>query len=322
LSDQSRLAAFLVLLTTGTALTETAFGRGAQPVILQIDVENYVQYRGDVQDPLKFAQNPSPTTAPAIAFMQNVQVGDIMAVNGKPAKGLWQNRFVIMPFRLNPAPGQPVADLDSTGLLHCQWEILAPDGSYVGSLMDGGTGSNHALMGGVGAFANVTGVKAMEILVPARVASFSEDPSMRRINGGGKIRATFYIYPAARPRVQMTANGPAVFHGDFSLVTPANPAHPGETLILRATGLGPVKPDLTPPGTELFTADPLQEVNSPVDVAVNGSEVPAINKVGWPRETDVYRVDFQMPADVGSGTATIHLTAAWIPGPTVTIPVK
>jgi hypothetical protein len=59
-----------------------------------------------------------------------------------------------------------------------------------------------------------------------------------------------------------------------------------------------------------------------VDVVVNGTEVLAINKIGWPGETDDYRVDFQLPSDVTSGAAAIQLTAAWIPGPTVTIAVE
>lgn len=304
------------------AWPRAALAQAASPVILTIDVENYVQYRGDDPDPSKLATNPNPTTAPTITFLQNVQVGDIVAVNGKPTKGLWQNRFVIMPFRPNPTPGQPIADLASSGVVHCVWEILAPDGTYIGALMDGGTGNNHPLMGGVGAFLNVTGLSVTQTLVPARVASMSEDPSMRRVNGGGKVRTVFYIYPAERPTVQITANGPAIFHNDFSLVTPANPAHSGETLIVRATGLGPVGPDLTPPGVQAFTANTLQVVNSPVDVVVNGEDVPATNKIGWPGETDVYRVDFQMPSDVSSGMATIQLTAAWTPGPAVTIAVK
>jgi uncharacterized protein (TIGR03437 family) len=309
---------FWVVLTTPLVIAQTA----QEPVVLTIDVENYVQYRGDIADPTKFATAPNPTTAPAITFMQNVQMGDIVAVNGKPAKGLWQNRFVIMPFRANPAPGQPIADLDTSGVLHCVWEILGPDGTYVGTIMDGGTGNNHGLMGGLGAFAGVTGVKLMEVLAPSRAASMSEDPSKRRVNGGGgKVRATFYIYPPSRPTVQMMASGPAIAHMDYSLVTAASPARPGELLIIAATGLGPVKPGIQPPGAVPFSGAPYQEVNSPVTVTFNGTDLSVINKIGWPGQKDLYWIDFQVPTDASSGTATLQLTAAWIPGPVVSIPV-
>jgi uncharacterized protein (TIGR03437 family) len=309
---------FLAVLTVPVVVAQAM----QEPIILTVDVENYVQYRGDVFDTTRIAKDPNPTTAPVIAFLEDVQAGDIVAVNGKPAKGLWQNRFVIMPFRVNPTPGQPIGDLDSSGVVHCVWEILASDGTYIGTLTDGGTGNNHALMGGLGAFVGVTGVKISEILVPSRAASTSEDPSKRRINGsGGKVRATFYIYPAFRPAVQITASGPAVFHMDFSPVTTANPARPGEILILGATGLGPVKPNLEPPGAVPFSGPPYQEVNSPITVVFNNKELPVVNKIGWPGQKSLYRVDFQVPSDAGSGTATLQLTAAWIPGPVVTIPV-
>jgi len=76
-----------------------------EPVVLTIDVENYVQYRGDVLDPAKAAKDPNPTTGVVNTFLPNFMVGDIVAVNGKPAKGLWQNTLTIMPFRANPSPG-------------------------------------------------------------------------------------------------------------------------------------------------------------------------------------------------------------------------
>ena len=82
-----------------------------------------------------------------------------------------------------------------------------------------------------------------------------------------------------------------------------------------------MKPDLAPPGAIRFSADPLQEVNSPVKVILNDKEAPVINKVGWPGETDVYRVDFQVPSDAALGPATLQLAAAWIPGPVVIFPV-
>jgi hypothetical protein len=293
------------------------------PVVLTIDVENYVQYRGDIFDLTKIAKDPNPTTGVVSAFLPNIVVGDIVAVNGKPAKGLWQQVATIMPFRANPAAGQPIADMDSGGTFQCTWEILGPDGSYIGTLVDGNGGSHgHAVRGGLGAFINATGThQGGTNPVPSRGASFSEDPSKRRLNGGGKLRSVFYLYPAGRPTVQMTVSGPAVAHLDYSPVTTANPARPGESLIIAATGLGPVKPELLPPGTVAFSSAPYQDVNAPVTATVNGQELPAIRSIGWPGQKDLYWINFQLPSDVAAGAATLQLTTAWIPGPTATIPV-
>ena len=38
-----------------------AFGQGLQPTILTIDVENVVEYQGDISDPTKFGTNPGIT---------------------------------------------------------------------------------------------------------------------------------------------------------------------------------------------------------------------------------------------------------------------
>jgi uncharacterized protein (TIGR03437 family) len=57
------------------------------------------------------------------------------------------------------------------------------------------------------------------------------------------------------------AGSPAVFHADFSPVTPARPARAGETLIVMATGLGPTRPGMNP-GTP-FPENPLLEMKFP-----------------------------------------------------------
>lgn len=120
----------------------------------------------------------------------------------------------------------------------------------------------------------------------------------------------------------MDPQGPVVLHSqDFSLVTAAKPARAGEILIVRAKGFGSTTPDLLPPGTRLFPANPPDPVIAPVYVLVNGKETEAINAIGWPNTYDFYRVDFRVPA-TRAGMATIQLVLAWIPGPEVKIPVQ
>jgi len=124
-----------------------------------------------------------------------------------------------------------------------------------------------------------------------------------------------------RPEIVVTASGPAVFHGaDFSPVSVGKPAKAGEVLIVMASGLGPTRPGVDP--GQPFPQNPLQVVNSPVDVTVNGQLTAPINAIGWPTLVDVYRVDFQVPGGITSGTAKIQLTAAWISGAPVSIPIQ
>jgi uncharacterized protein (TIGR03437 family) len=148
----------------------------------------------------------------------------------------------------------------------------------------------------------------------------AEDPANRRINGGGTIRFFLHVIPLTTPQIATTAGGPAVFHADFSPVTPAKPAKGGEVLIVKATGLGPTRPGVDP--GQPFPIDALQEVNSPVDLTVNGQAAGVINAIGWPGLLDTYRLDFRMPPDTATGTATIQVSAAWIAGTPVSIAVQ
>jgi uncharacterized protein (TIGR03437 family) len=132
-----------------------------------------------------------------------------------------------------------------------------------------------------------------------------------------------YLIPMSRPEIQATATGPAVYHAaDFSPVTATSPARGGEILIAGARNLGSTRPELLPPGSRPFKADPIEVVNSPVEVTVNGKEAEVINRVGWPGTYDLYRVDFRVPSGLPPGKATVQLTAAWIPGTPVEIPVQ
>jgi len=309
----------LAVLTSPVILAQAP----EDPVVLTIDIENAVIYRATVFDVSRIARDPGLTTSVNQAFVDAINIGDIVSINGKPAKGLWSSTVYATPYRSAPQPGQPIADFDLAGTNFCTWQIYGTDGTFLGMIRDSGAGQGHTVVGGLAGFFGAIGShQGGSTTLPIRPATIAEDPANRRNLGGGKLSMIFYLYPRVRPAVQTTASGPAVFHADFSPVTVANPARPGEILILGATGLGPVKPNLIPPGAIRFSDSPLQEVNAPITVVFDGKELPTINKVGWPGQTNLYRVDFQVPADALSGTATLQLIATWIPGPAVSIPVS
>jgi uncharacterized protein (TIGR03437 family) len=152
----------------------------------------------------------------------------------------------------------------------------------------------------------------------------AEDPAYRRVNGGGKHREIIHLIPMTWPEVMASPTGPTVFRGDdFSPVSAEKPARAGERLIMSVSGLGPVKPTLDP-GKPFppFQEGKLHEVNSPVEVKVNGREAQVVNKIGWPTLYNVYRVDFLVPEGTAAGMASVGLSVAWINGPEVKIPVR
>ncbi|MEK7405298.1 MAG: hypothetical protein AAB225_09330 [Acidobacteriota bacterium] len=314
--------AYVLAACAATLAAQTA----EQPVVLVIELENDVLYRGNVSDVNLLAKDPKPTTSANQAFLESVAIADVRAINGKPVKGLRSYRVRALPFRVNPTPGQPIADFDGGGLFMSMWHILLSDGTYVGSIYAQGAppSPDSVIVGGTGAFFGVTGVVGSMEITPQRGASMSEDPANRRIHGGGRSRTTFYLYPKSRPEVQVTPSGPAVFHADdFSLVTAAKPARSGEWLILSAAGLGPTSPSIDP-GKPFppYVEGKVHLVTSPLEVTVGGNAAELRNAIGWPGQANVYRVDFRVPEGTAAGVANLGLSVAWINGPEVKIPVR
>jgi hypothetical protein len=317
--------------------------RGQAPAaILNVELQNVVEYQVDSSDTSKFGTNPNivpgSITVNGCLGKGVVGIGDIVSVNGLPAKGTYTTRGVTICLNPTPVPGQPLADIMANTIRFETYEILQSDGTPVGTVMTNGLNAsapsppgppagalNFAIVGGTGAFLGARGqagkVQGLAGNVPIRTASVVEDPANRRQNGGGHVVFTLYIIPMSQPAIATIAGGPAVTHSnDFSLVSASKPAVAGEILSLFATSLGPTLPGVNP--GQPFPSTPLAAVNSPIDVTVNGKSAEVLGAVGYPGAVDGYQVNFRVPADTGTGTATIQISSAWIPGAPVSITVK
>ena len=313
----------------------------APPVILQIDLTNSVLYTQDTSDISKYATEPNVTslTANPRNFHRVAGIADIVAVNGQPMKGTHANAAAVMMLRTAPTPGQAIADTFRQVMSVFTFEILKSDGTSIGTIVASGlfagdappgsptaaAGGNFVVTGGTGAFLGARGQLSVAAAPPGVVtqwfASITEDPANRRRNGGGTVRWIAHVIPMARPEVTMLPSGPAITHSsDFSLVTASKPGTQGEILSLFATGLGPVTPRVDP--GQPFPSSPLAVVNSPVEVTVNGKAAEVIGSAGYPGAVDAYQVNFRVPPDTGRGPASIQVTAAWISGAPVSIPVQ
>ena len=261
-----------------------------------------------------------------------------MAVNGQRAMGTFTRHN--QQLGLNPAPNasQAIADTVRNGVTGDTFEILKSDGTPIGTILTHGftagspplgaplsiTQSNFAIVGGTGAFLGARGQLGQAVTpqtIAARAASITEDPANRRRNGGGRVRFVLQVIPMSVPQIMSTTNGPAVTHcADFTLVTAAKPAAAGENLCLFATGLGPTRPGVDP--GQPFPSSPLALVNSPVQVTVNGNNAQVIGAAGYPGAVDGYQVNFQVPSGTTKGPGSVQVSAAWIAGPSVNIPIQ
>lgn len=177
---------------------------------LRIDIGNYVPYNYDFFDPARFASLDVRTSAPpAVPFGQILIIGDIVALNGAPAKGVWvlraTNLFLTTDINVTP-PGYPpagrlaIADVARSHIQDLIWEILEPDCAPIGTIMASGfargvpppgapaeqTFDNLTITGGTGAFIGARGQGGLIDVGHPRQASVAEAPANRRSLGGAK----------------------------------------------------------------------------------------------------------------------------------------
>jgi len=309
------------------------------PVVLNVDVENVVQYVDDSTDFTKLATVPTATTGGApLNFRKFIIIGDIVAVNGTTAKGTLVESARAITMRPSPTPGQAIADVNRNNQNEVTFEIMGPDGATIGTIFGSGLGNgpappgvpqaitqgNNAIIAGTGAFLGIRGVfgqnTAAAGAITQRVASMTEDPANRRVIGGNSQKYVLSILPITRPEIVVNSGLPAVFHTDFTPVTTDKPAKGGEVLILFASGLGATRPGVDP--GQPFPSDKPQTVNSPVQVLVNGTANDALYAGGYPGAPDIYQVNFRVPDGTANTQASIQLSVAWIPGSAVKIPIQ
>ena len=125
---------------------------------------------------------------------------------------------------------------------------------------------------------------------------------------------------ATGPEIAIASGAPAVTHSDFTLVTTSKPATGGEILSIFAAGLGPTDPSVYP--GQPFPSSPAAQVNSPVDVTVNGKPPEVLAAAGYPGAVDGYQINSRVPPDTARGVAVIQLSAAWVAARALNIEVQ
>ena len=339
------LVSFMVLAST------PGYSQPPAPTILRINAESYLRYVYDGSPSEIWALQPvlvplpprRPTDQPEGQFWSTIGLGDVSLVNGTAVKGTVseQSTFFLTQAEF-PRTATSAAPFNRDGLVTFTVEIADDSDRSIGSLIATGLVGgrppagitatrpqgwappiwNMAIIGGTGAFVGARGQlvsHTSQAVMQYTSVQTMTTPSVRRRISSSRLRLSAYIIPETRPEVARSDGVPAVYHEDFSPVSAANPARPGEILILQATGLGPTDPGVDP--GQRFPIDPLLEVLAPVSVLANGQSAEVRNKVGWPGPTDRYRIDVRMPAGV-SRSATLQIEAAWIPGGAVVIPVQ
>jgi hypothetical protein len=182
-----------------------------KPATLQVNVNNFVLYNYDTFDPSQFGTNPAATNVMMKTYNYHISIGDIVAINSEAAKGTLlctHTMFVLSPAAV-AGSGRAIADTGRAMIDDCSLEVLESDGTAVGTIFIHGlfggppaprapaavARSSMIVTGGTGAFLGVRGQAGQTGPWTPRVASVTEDPANRRLNGGGTESIVLQLFP-------------------------------------------------------------------------------------------------------------------------------
>jgi uncharacterized protein (TIGR03437 family) len=152
--------------------------------------------------------------------------------------------------------------------------------------------------------------------VPFTVAAGTASVQVTR-GSASSAPATIGITPYSPGIFAMDQAGDAaVFHADFTQITTAAPAHAGETVVLYATGLGP----LTGAVTSGAAASAVLTTSTPVVTVGNAHAAIAYSGLA-PGLVGVYQVNFTVPGGLSPGNQQIQLTIGGAASNTATMAV-
>lgn len=160
----------------------------------------------------------------------------------------------------------------------------------------------------------------LDVQVPAELTATQQYPIVVSVNNAITLPAFISVVPAT-PGVAAGASGGIVAqHTDFSLVTSANPAKPGEVIVIYLAGLGATDPSVAS-GQPAPATPPLAQVTSPVTISVGGQNAKVDFAGLTPGAVGLYQVDFEVPATAPNGNLNVVVTQNSITANSTTLPV-
>jgi uncharacterized protein (TIGR03437 family) len=112
----------------------------------------------------------------------------------------------------------------------------------------------------------------------------------------------------------------AQHQANYSLVTEASPAVPGEYLIFYLAGLGAT--DIPVPSGTPSPSNPLANAEAPLTLTLNGNPVKTAFAGLTPTAIGLYQVDFQVPMGTPSGLLKLVVSQEGLPSNSTLLPVQ
>lgn len=201
------------------------------------------------------------------------------------------NAASFTPFTTGIAPGQLIS-LFGTGLA----PGVLQDPSFPLSL-----GTVSVTINGRGAPLYYVSPTQINAVVPFETPTGVAEITVTRA-GATSNRVTMYVNRTAPGVFAVPPTGlgyAAALHGDYSLITPQNPARPGEAIMVYLTGLGRTNPQIAT-GAAGPSAEPLARAVEVIDASLDGRAARILYS-GMAPGLRGYQINLEIPAATTAG---------------------
>jgi uncharacterized protein (TIGR03437 family) len=172
--------------------------------------------------------------------------------------------------------------------------------------------------------ANVNGQEQINIQVPFSIPAPGTVAVVINNNGSSTTITGVQVSTVQPGFFQVGVEGglfAAALHANYELVTPSNPARPGEVILLFLTGLGATNP---PVGTNVAGPSPAAQTVLQPTVELDGVPQAISGNAAFyaPQLVTVYQINIVIAADAQTGNRSLRVTIGGVNSPIVQLPVQ
>jgi uncharacterized protein (TIGR03437 family) len=183
-------------------------------------------------------------------------------------------------------------------------------------------GGTSVLIGGIPAPLYYVGPGQINAQVPFELTAGETYQVVVNANGALSTPATIQLTPASSEIAIYAATGEIIAQhaADYSLVTQASPAVPGEYIIFYLAGMGQTN-NPVPTGAPTPTSPLANPLVAPT-LTLNGTPVPVAFVGLTPTAVGLYQIDFQVPLGTPGGDLELVVSQSGVPTNLTILPVQ
>jgi uncharacterized protein (TIGR03437 family) len=177
------------------------------------------------------------------------------------------------------------------------------------------------LIGGLSAPLYYVSDGQLNVQIPSELPANQQYPILVTVNGAVTLPDQLDMV-TLQPGVDASTTGTIVAqHGaDFSLVTAASPAKPGETIVIYLLGMGATNPPVA--SGQPAPSNPLAMVTAQPTITVGGQSAHVDFAGLTPGFAGLYQVDFAVPTTASAGNLPVVISQNGVVTNSTTLPVS